>query len=117
MRIECLDPTGEGLSGLVPTLITATMELPLDGATASFADSGVRTAISFAAGKPVRATATLARDPVNDAGRDQARPGGRRAGRGRDCGPGDLDEIGGAKIFNTAAALATALIARQGRGR
>ena len=110
-RIECLDPTASGLSGLVPTLISAAMELPLDGAVATFKeDSGTDRALTFAAGKPVRATATLSRDPVNLPGEFKAVVG--VASQGQD---GLLSvashEMGGAKIFNTAAALASALIA------
>jgi hypothetical protein len=87
IRIECRDPTATGLSALVPTLITATMELPLDGAQAGFTqDGGGDQAVTFAAGRPGRATLALARDPVSAAST-------------------------GAQIFTTAAALASALIA------
>jgi hypothetical protein len=114
IRIECLDPTANGLSGLVPTLISASMELPLDGSKAGFPKEGGGTEeITFGAGKPVRATATLSRDPVNAPGDFKVAVGA--AAQGQD---GLLavktDETGnplGAKIFNTAAALATALIA------
>ena len=110
IRIECIDPTATGLSGLVPTLISATMELPLDGAMADFADGGGNRGITFAAGKPVRATATFARDPVNAADKFKIAIGVAAQG------PEGLvsvtsNAMGGPKIFNTAAALATALIA------
>ena len=111
IRIECVDPTAKGLSGLVPTLITATMELGLDGATASPEGHGP---ITFMAGKPIRVTATFARDPVNN-------PGAIRIAIGLSSqGPNGLisvstDENASTfsppKIFNTAAAMATALIA------
>ena len=66
IRIECVDPTASGLSGLVPTLISASMELPLDGAKGDFiSEGGSNHSLTFAAGKSVRATATFARDPVN----------------------------------------------------
>jgi len=69
VRIECLDPTARGFSGLAPTLITAALELPLDGASQSFTDkTGVGRTLTFAAGAPVRVTATLSRDPVNTPG-------------------------------------------------
>jgi len=111
IRIESLDPTASGLSGLVPTLIAATMELPLDGKTTGFTDDGgLDQQLTFGAGKPVRATATLSRDPVNSPGVFKVVVA--IAGQGRD---GLLsvtsNGMGGAKIFNTTAALATALIA------
>jgi hypothetical protein len=111
IRIECLDPTARGLSGLTPTLISARMELPLDGARATFAESGgADREISFAAGKPVRVTATFARDPVNAPDKFSIAVGVASQGQ-----EGLLSvtssTMGGAKIFNTAAASATALIA------
>jgi hypothetical protein len=108
VRIECRDATAVGLSGLVPTLISASIDLPLDGSRAGF-DGGAQT-IQFAAGRPVVATATLARDPVNSPGEFTATVA--VSGQGPD---GLLSvtstAMGGAKIFNTAAALATAIIA------
>src|SRR6185436_9397940 len=72
-------------------------------------DGGDRT-VAFAAGKPVLATATFARDPVNAPEKLKLAIG--VAAQGKD---GILsvtsDSMGGAKIFNTVAALATALIA------
>jgi hypothetical protein len=111
VRIECIDPTAQGLSGLAPTLISASMELPLDGAKAGFTQvGGGDQDVIFAAGKPVRVTATFARDPVNAP--DTFRIAIGVAAQGQD---GLLSvtstTMGGAKIFNTAAALATALIA------
>ena len=110
IRIECIDPTATGLSGLVPTLISASMELPLDGSKGDFADGGGNRSIAFAAGKPVKATATFARDPVNAADKFKIAVGVAAQG------PEGLISVtsngaGGPKIFNTAAALATALIA------
>ncbi|MQA29081.1 MAG: hypothetical protein GEU82_04475 [Luteitalea sp.] len=113
MRIECMDPTAAGLSALVPTLISATMELPLDQAAAGFSGSdGASRDLTFAAGKPVRVTATFARDPANSPGQFKLSIGVAAQG------PDGLISVtssgmGGAKIFNTAAALATALIADQ----
>ena len=106
-----MDPTARGFSALVPTLITATMDLPLDGSHDGFqGESGAQNSVSFGAGKPVRATVTLARDPVNT-------PGALSltlavSGQGED-GILAVKSIApsGEKIFNTAAALATALIA------
>ncbi|MGE0457073.1 MAG: hypothetical protein AB7O56_02590 [Bauldia sp.] len=111
IRIECIDPTAKGLSGLVPTLISASMELDLDGAEASPRSSGP---INFAAGKPVRLTATFARDAVNA-------PGSMRVALAVSArGPDGIVSVrtdetatvtSPAKIFNTAALMATALIA------
>jgi hypothetical protein len=111
VRIECLDPTASGLGGLVPTLIQASMELPLDGAAAGFKDdAGASHSIAFAAGKPVRVTASLARDPLNDPGAFKVVLG--VAAQGPDgIVSVSATEMGGAKIFNVAAAMATALIA------
>ncbi|MGY5775083.1 hypothetical protein [Rhizobium sp. LEGMi135b] len=117
LRIECLDPTASGMSGLVPTLITASLELPLDGALGSFTDkNGSARTLTFAAGKPVRVTATLSRDPVNT-------PSDLKVSIGVSAqGPDGIlsvtsNGMGGAKIFNTVAALATALIADQNLAR
>ncbi len=108
IRIECLDPAAKGLSGLVPTLISATMELPLSGTQAGFKDQN----ITFAAGKPVRVTATFARDPVNEPDKFKIAIG--VAAQGHDGLVSVKSEtFGGAKIFNTAAAMATALIVDQ----
>ncbi|MEA2914553.1 MAG: hypothetical protein QOJ15_6634, partial [Bradyrhizobium sp.] len=114
VRIECRDPTAKGLSGLVPTLITATMELPLDGNLQSFStDGGGSESLKFAAGKPVIVTATFARNPLN-ADKDFKITLGVAA-QGSD-GIVSVTSPGGgagAKIFNTTAALATALIAEK----
>jgi hypothetical protein len=111
VRIECLDPTASGLSGLVPTLISASMELPLDGAKAGFTtQGGAAEGITFGAGKPIVATATLSRDPVNAPGEFKVVVG--VAGQGQDgLLSVSASAMGGPKIFNTSAALATALIA------
>ncbi|MEA5120016.1 MAG: hypothetical protein VB040_01950 [Propionibacterium sp.] len=111
VRIECIDPTARGLSGLLPTCITATMELPLDGAKAGFSEpGGANRETTFAAGKPVRVTATLARDPVNAPGEFRISVGAAAQGQAGILSVTSTS-MGGAKIFNTAAALATALIA------
>lgn len=117
VRIECLDSMASGFSGLVPTLISASMTLPLDGASTSFQDETdqART-LTFAAGKPVRVTATLSRDPANAPGELKISVGVAAQGP-----EGILsvtsNGMGGAKIFNTVAALATALIADQNLAR
>jgi hypothetical protein len=109
IRIECRDPTAKGLSGFIPTLIRASMELPLDGSQGTFSDGGNKT-LSFAAGKPVIVSAAFARNPVNH--EDMFRITLGVAAQGEE---GVLsvtsNSLGGAKIFNTTAALATALIA------
>jgi hypothetical protein len=56
VRIECHDPTASGLSSFVPTLVEASMVLPLERQEA-FAGGTV----SFVAGKPVVARARWAR--------------------------------------------------------
>ena len=113
IRIECIDPTAKGLSGLVPTLIRAVMELPLDGSTAALGAAGP---ITFAAGKPLRLIATLSRDPVNAPGDLLFALGVAAEGAegllSVTTGPADAI-LSPAKIFNTAAAMATALIADQ----
>ncbi|WP_293902416.1 hypothetical protein [Phenylobacterium sp.] len=109
IRIECIDPTASGLSGLLPTLISASMELPLDGAADHFAGGGDQT-VTFAAGKPVTVTATFARDPVNAPDKIKLAIGVAAQGQ-EGLVSVTSNGFGGAKIFNTAAALATALIA------
>jgi len=111
IRIECIDPTAKGVSALVPTLITASMDLPIDGKSVPLEALGN---LTFLAGKPVRATVTFARDPVND-------PGTMRMALGLSAqGPAglamvrtgdDAAVLDPAKLFNTAAAMATSLIA------
>ncbi len=111
IRIECIDPTARGFSGLVPTLISASMDLPLNGRSVPLEQLGD---LTFLAGEPVRVTATFARDPAND-------PGNMRMTLGLSSqGPAGLvmvqtDDNAGAlapaKVFNTAAAMATSLIA------
>lgn len=111
VRVECRDPAATGLSGLVPTLVTATMDLPLDGASQSFPTDGHGTQqVTFGAGRPVRATATLSRDPLTDTLRvavavSAQGSDGLLAVRSRTSA--DV----GAKIFVVAAGLASALIA------
>ncbi|TIU24015.1 MAG: hypothetical protein E5W38_31235, partial [Mesorhizobium sp.] len=111
IRIECIDPTARGLSGLTPTLISATVDLPINNRSLPLEQLGN---LTFLGGEPVRATATFARDPVNDAGTmrfalglSSQGPAGLVTVR-TDDGAGVLDP---AKLFNTAAAMATSLIA------
>lgn len=112
VRIECMDPTASGFGALVPTLLSASLDLPLDDRPHSFNQHS----LTFASGKPVRVTATLARDPVNAAGDFRVvlavsaqGPQGIASVTSTDSGP--------AKFFNTAAALATTLIADQDLAR
>lgn len=49
VRIECHDPMATSLTGFVPTLVEAAMELPLDNNQQQVSGNGVR----FVAGKPV----------------------------------------------------------------
>lgn len=111
VRIECIDPTARGVSGLVPTLISASMELPLDGAQAPVSGGGP---VTFSAGKPVIATAAFARDPVNDPthmrftlGLSAQGPKGLLSVTTGDGTP----VLSPPKLFTTAVAMATALIA------
>lgn len=109
IRIECRDATGKGLSALVPTLIAARMELPLDGAQGAFND-GADKSFAIAAGKPVIASATFARNPANGENIFRITLGVAAQGENGILSV-TSDSMGGAKIFNTTAALATALIA------
>ncbi len=111
VRIECLDPTATGLSGLVPTLISATMDLDLHHTSAELPGKGP---IGFLSGKPVRITTTFARDPVNAPGQFRVAVG--VSAQGAD-GIVAIDSSGGLlapKIFNIAAMSATAIIADGG---
>lgn len=65
VRIECRDPAATGLQDFLPTLVEASMELPLDGKELSVPDAGG--GFKTLAGKPVVARARFARssaDPV-----------------------------------------------------
>lgn len=105
-RIECLDPTATGFAGLVPTLISASMDVLLDGQQTP----GPGGPIAFAAGKPLRVTATLARDPVNA-------PGAFRLAVAVSAQQSEgLVSVSGANslpshVFNVAMAMATSLVA------
>ena len=61
VHLECIDPTVTGLSSVLPTLVQASMELPVDAPH----DVG-GTTFTFLAGKPVRARARYARQPGTD---------------------------------------------------
>lgn len=117
VRIECIDPTARGLSGLLPTLISASLALPLNGAKPPIGDLGP---ITFVAGEPVTLTLTLARDPVNAPGMFSLTIA--LQSQGEDGLLSVVSRAGDAilsppKVFNTAAALATALIADQNLAR
>ena len=111
VRIECRDPTARGLSGFVPTLIAASIELPWDGAKAEVPGRGP---LTFASGKPVRARIAIARNATVSPHAFRITIG--VAAHGKDgllslttgAGTGTFDP---AKLFNTAAAMATALMA------
>jgi hypothetical protein len=111
IRIECIDPTAKGLAGIIPTLISATMELPLDGSKDKFKDKfGTTHEITFGGGKPILLTATFARDPVNQPESIKISVGASSQGK-KGILSVDASSSGGAKIFNTVASMATALIA------
>jgi hypothetical protein len=58
--IECMDPTAQGLSSIVPTLVEASMQLPLDKPQSV---PNTSQTVQFMAGHPVRARARFARKP------------------------------------------------------
>lgn len=115
LRIECLDPAARGLSGLAPTLIAARIDLPLDGAQTKVPGTGP---ITFAAGKPVRLTVTLARD-VAHAGAFKVITALTAQGQNGllSVTSREGDGFGAPKAFNLAAAMATAVIADQNISR
>jgi hypothetical protein len=105
VTIECRDPTATGLQDFVPTLVEASMELPLDG-THQDAPSG---GFDLLAGKPVIARARFARSV--------AEPDTRITLSVESQGPeGVLSVLApqgqlGARVLIAAAALATAIVA------
>lgn len=108
VHIECIDPTAKGFGGLLPTLVSATMELPIRPS----AFPGGAGPIDFIGGKPVRARLTLSRDPVNNSGEmrvsiafDAQGPNGLLAVRN------EAGATNPGHFFNVAAGLATSLIA------
>lgn len=105
-RIECVDPTANGFAGLVPTLVMATVDLPI--ASTSLAPAGQP--INFVGGRPIRARLTVSRDPVNAPGEmrlkiafDTQGKDGLLAVRSTAMSP--------EHVFNVAAGMATALLA------
>lgn len=106
VRIECMDPTATGLSGLVPTLIKIDAVLSADNLSASVDGKP----ISFLAGKPLGFTATFSRDPINSPG--EMKVALAMSGRGDDglisvrSGAGEA-----AHWFNVGALGATSLLA------
>ena len=108
VRIECRDPTATGLDGFVPTLVEAVMELPLKDRSENFGE-----AITFGAGKPVRARLRYARKPALAGAAPASELSLALESQGSD-GLLKIDSAGGglgARIAVTAATLATALIA------
>ncbi|MDX8464597.1 hypothetical protein RFM26_02715 [Mesorhizobium sp. VK23B] len=105
VRIECLDPTATGLSGLVPTLITATIDI--QGDSTVDVPSGP---IHFLAGKPVRYTAALARDPANSPGEFRLTIGVSAQGKNGLLSVDSNNNLP-PHIFNVTSALASTLIA------
>lgn len=107
-HIECVDPTAKGFGGLLPTFISATMELPIKPTALSGGP------INFVGGKPVRARLTLSRDPVNSNNDmrmalsfDAQGPDGLLSVRNQ--GSNTAPE----HIFNVGAGVATAILANQ----
>jgi len=105
VTIECRDPTATGLQDFIPTLVEASLELPLD-ATHQDAPSG---GFDLLAGKPVIARARFARSV--------AEPETRVTLSVESQGPdGVLSVVApqgalGARVLIAAAALATAIVA------
>lgn len=109
VRIECHDPTAFGLSSFVPTLVEASMVLPLDRQ-----ESFTGGTVAFISGKPVVARARWARPPQPPAepvrmefalAIESQGPDGILTVRTAGGGVGERAVV-------TAGALATALIAR-----
>ena len=105
VTIECRDPTAQGLQDFIPTLVEASMELPLDGATATAPGGG----FTMLAGKPVVARVRFARS----AGDAETTATFALESQG----PNGIVTVsapeGGAaaRVLITAAALATAIVA------
>jgi hypothetical protein len=106
IRIECMDPTATGLTGLVPTMIRASIQLPLkkDAPTAAGG-------FQFMGGEPVIGTATFSRDPVNDPGTMKVAVGISSQGPLGIVSVTSTKVVDINKIFNIAAGMATALVA------
>lgn len=103
VRIECIDPGARGLSGLMPTLIRASMQLPLDRAQEVAGGT-----VEFAAGKPVQLALGLAREPASDTARISFAIFGQGS---KGIVSLASTSANAAKYFNIAAAMATSLIA------
>jgi hypothetical protein len=109
VTIECRDPAATGLQDFLPTLVEASMELPLDDKQLDVAGAG--DGFRIAAGKPVIARARYSRssaDPVSVVTLSVE-------SQGPDGVLSVVAPEGGttAKVLITAAALATALVADQ----
>jgi hypothetical protein len=105
VTIECRDPTASGLQDFIPTLVEASMELPLDGMHQDAPSGG----FDLLAGRPVIARARFARSV--------AEPETRITLSVESQGPeGVLSVVApqgqlGARVLITAAALAAAIVA------
>lgn len=105
VTIECRDPAATGLQDFIPTLVEATMELPLDGMHQDAPGGG----FNLLAGKPVLATLRFARSVAEPEMRvslavSSQGPGGVLTVVAPEGGPA-------ARVLITAAALATAIVA------
>ena len=107
VRIECLDPTARGLAGMVPTLISASVEVP-DGPADLPIDNGT---VSLLRGKGLRLTASLMRDPVSAPGEFRVAVAATAQGDEGLISVRSNSDLDPAKFFNVAAAVSTALIA------
>jgi hypothetical protein len=105
VTIECRDPSATGLQDFVPTLVEASMELPLDGTHQDAPGGG----FDLIAGKPVIARARFVRSSANPnttvtLAVESQGPEGVLTVNAPDGGPA-------ARVLIAAAALATALVA------
>lgn len=115
VRIECRDPTAQGVAGFVPTLVEVVMELPWPREQPA---EGAVPSIQLGGGKPVRARARFVRDSRLASGQpprmlvslalESQGADGLLKVDGRNGGMGE-------KVVVTAATLATALAA-DGKG-
>jgi hypothetical protein len=115
IRIECRDKTAIGLAGLVPTNITSTVEFPISEKVAKVKDDGDGQIkpLQFGSDKPVKITLNLSRDPLNPVKAFSTKLSIASSGENGILSVHDVEGggISAAKLFVTAAGMATAIIA------
>ena len=112
VRIECRDPSARGLAGLLPTLIQATVDFPLDPQV-SLPGGG---ALPVESHKPLRIVVSLARDPVQAADAFTLTVAATSAGSEGLVAVRSKAGEPIPKSFNMAAALVTSLMANDALG-